>query len=190
MIQHDNLALLRGINVGGNKKVAMSELKKLFASLGYTTVSTYINSGNVLFKSAATLTGKARAHEARLIETALEKHFGFTITVMLRTASELLDLAAHIPKTWANDTEQRTDILFLADAYDSANSIQLAKHTAVDTLKYHSGALMWNVSRVQYSKSGLHAFIGSELYKNMTARNVNTVRTLARLFTERAEADR
>jgi uncharacterized protein (DUF1697 family) len=46
------VALLRGINVGGNKKVSMANLKKLFGKLGYKNVSTYINSGNVIFESS------------------------------------------------------------------------------------------------------------------------------------------
>ena len=52
----------------------------------------------------------------------------------------------------------------------------------VDTLIYIEGALIWNLRREHYSKSGMNTFIGTPIYKNMTARNVNTVRKLAELM--------
>jgi uncharacterized protein (DUF1697 family) len=61
------VALLRGINVGGNKKVDMKELKKVFESLGFENVSSYINSGNVIFD--------AQSPSEKGIEETLEKHF-------------------------------------------------------------------------------------------------------------------
>jgi uncharacterized protein (DUF1697 family) len=75
-------ALLRGVNVGGKNKVAMADLRTLVESLGHTEVSTFIQSGNVVFASSQAVTPKS-------LETAIEKQFGITITVVLRTSSEL-----------------------------------------------------------------------------------------------------
>lgn len=67
------IALLRGINVGGNNKVSMGELKQAFESLGFTNVSTYINSGNVIFDSRETNEVKL----VRMCEDSIKKHLDF-----------------------------------------------------------------------------------------------------------------
>jgi uncharacterized protein (DUF1697 family) len=74
-------------------------------------------------------------------------------------------------------------VLFLWEAFDTKKSLGLiAQNEAVDTLKYVAGAIVWNVKRSDYKKSGMHKFIGSEIYKHMTARNVNTVRKLVEMM--------
>jgi uncharacterized protein (DUF1697 family) len=75
-------ALLRGVNVGGKNKVAMADLRTLVESLGHSSVSTLIQSGNVVFTSSKTVTPKS-------LEAAIAKQFGINVTVVLRTASEL-----------------------------------------------------------------------------------------------------
>lgn len=86
------IALLRGINVGGNKKVNMAELKQTFEGIGLGSVQTYINSGNVLFESEDN-----SAELRQRIEAAIEKDFGFVVTVMLRTAEELQRIITDCP---------------------------------------------------------------------------------------------
>ena len=66
-----HVALLRGINVGGNNKIAMADLRDVVASLGHTDVSTYIQSGNVLFTARETDTDALAADLERAIEQAL-----------------------------------------------------------------------------------------------------------------------
>ena len=169
------VALLRGINVGGNKKVEMAKLKKAFESVGYTDVSTYINSGNVLFTSAK--------ENFDLIEPALAKVFKFSIPVIVRSAANIKSVAKKIPSGWENDPSQKSDVIFLWDAYDKKSSFKLiATKEGIDELLYVPGAILWHINRDNYAKSGMHKFIGTEVYKNMTARNVNTVRKLASLL--------
>lgn len=173
------VAFLRGINVGGNNTVPMKQLKCLFEGLSFSDVSTYINSGNVLFTSRVADKGLL----TKRIEKGLLKQFGFPVACIIRTAENIQLLAKKLPPEWKNDTEQKTDILFLWDAYDSKASLKLLKtHPDVDRLLYVPGAIAWNISRALYTKSGIHAFIGTELYKNMTGRNINTVRKLAKLL--------
>lgn len=82
------IALLRGINVSGHHKIKMTELKHLFLDLGYHDVTTYIQSGNVIFKS--------NIKEPILIEntiiSAISKHFGHTIEVLILTKNELMTI--------------------------------------------------------------------------------------------------
>lgn len=169
------VALLRGINVGGNKKVEMAKLKKLFESLGFTNVSTYINSGNVIFETGI--------KQFEIIENALEKEFGFEIKVLIRSSENIIMLSKKIPVEWQNNPDMKTDVLFLRDEFDKKSTTDLIEsNPQVDTLKYFPGAIVWSINKANYNKSGMHKFIGTKVYKNMTARNVNTVRKLAALM--------
>lgn len=172
------VALLRGINVGGNNKVPMKELQQCFEDAGYDDVQTYINSGNVIFNTK-------KIDEVRLaaaIEGAIEKWFGFGVRVVVRTGRDIQKIAAAIPADWENKTH-KTDILFLWDGYASKSSVKLINpKKGIDTLIYVDGAIVWHLDRNAYGKSAMNNFIGTELYKNMTARNVNTVRKLAGLL--------
>ena len=98
------VALLRGVNVGGRGKVDMRELKKQVEALGCTDVSTYINSGNVIFRDrrgASTLT--------RAFEQVLGRR------VALRSLAQIQALCKRIPDDYGNDKEQKTDIGFVLD---------------------------------------------------------------------------
>lgn len=168
------VALLRGINVGGNNKVPMSELKTCVEELGFENVSTYINSGNVIFEADKT----KESDLALKIEKAIHVHFGFPVQVVVRSQKNIEKVAKTIPEDWENDIH-KTDILFLWDEYASKKSLRLIEpKEGIDNLIYTNGAIVWNLDRKNYSKSAMNRFIGTELYKNMTARNVNTVRKL------------
>jgi uncharacterized protein (DUF1697 family) len=79
------IALIRGINVGRNKRLAMADLRDLLVDLGHTHVRTLLNSGNVLFASKRPNVAKIAAG----IETAINKACGFSAAVTVTTAQEL-----------------------------------------------------------------------------------------------------
>jgi uncharacterized protein (DUF1697 family) len=83
-----NVALLRGINVGGKNKVAMADLRELFVGLGGTDVETYIQSGNVVF---------AGVLDPAEIEAAVREGFGLDLRVIVRTHDELARAVAGNP---------------------------------------------------------------------------------------------
>ncbi len=171
------IALLRGINVGGNSKIEMGRLKKLFQNLGFTNVSTYINSGNVIFDSdlpQESLSG--------IIEKDIQKEFLFRVKTLVITSDTLQKIAAKVPASWQNDgLKQKTDVLFLWQEFDNKESLNLLNPTKYDNLLYFPGAIVWNLERKNYTKSAMNKFIGTAIYRNMTARNINTVRKLANL---------
>lgn len=172
------VALLRGINVGGHNKIEMKKLKAVFEGLGYLNVSTYINSGNVIFESE-----KSPENLVSEIERVVQKIFGFAVKTLIRDAKNILKLANKIPSDWKNDSEMKTDVLFLWEEFDAKSSLKLiAVNQSIDRLLYIKGAIVWSIDRKNYGKSGMKKFIGTTLYKNMTARNVNTVRKLAELM--------
>jgi uncharacterized protein (DUF1697 family) len=169
------IALLRGINVGGNLKVEMKKLKIYFESIGCTNVSTYINSGNVFFESDET-----REHLRKKVEAGFENEFGFDIPLLIKTKQEIKKIADAIPQAWQNDAEQRTDVAYLFEEIDSKEIVDLLpiKKELVE-IKYIKGAVFWNVKRADVMKSRLAKIISHTLYKSMTVRNVNTARYLA-----------
>src|SRR5215470_5534303 len=88
-----HVALLRGINVGGRNKVPMAELREVVASLGHTGVSTYIQSGNVLFS-----TGDTDADQlAAALEAAISERFGLWASVVVLSRDELAAVLAANP---------------------------------------------------------------------------------------------
>jgi uncharacterized protein (DUF1697 family) len=87
------VALLRGINVAGARKVPMADLRGLFGALGYADVRTYIQSGNVVFNAPAGAPTRIRS----AVEKAIEEAFGFDVTVLLRTAAEMKATAKQNP---------------------------------------------------------------------------------------------
>ena len=87
------IALLRAVNVGGTGKIPMAELRTLFESLKYQDVRTFIQTGNVIFRTPE----EDFAKLARKLENAIEKRFGFRTVVILRTPAELRDLISRNP---------------------------------------------------------------------------------------------
>ena len=173
------VALLRGINVGGNNKIEMAKLKNCFESLGYTNVVTYINSGNVIFETKKNDATKLTDD----IQKAIKKVFKLNIPVVLRDQKNIEKVSNKIPSDWVNDKEYKTDVLFLWDEYANKNTIKLIDtNPKVDTLLYIDGAIIWHLKKKDYGKSKMNNIIGTEVYKNMTVRNINTVRKLATLM--------
>ncbi len=168
-------ALLRGINVGGNHKVEMKKLKTLFEALGCINVSTYINSGNVIFESK-----ENQKNILKKVEDELKQEFGFEIPILIKTEREMKKIADSIPDNWQNDSAQRTDVAYLFPEIDSIKILdELPLKKEFIEVRYIKGAIYWNVKRENVYKSQLAKLISHKLYKSMTVRNVNTARYLA-----------
>lgn len=88
------ISILRGINVGGNRKILMKDLKVLFEKLGFAEVETYIQSGNVVFESEK---DGSTADLERNIQQAITETFGFNVPVIVRTADEWAKSIANNP---------------------------------------------------------------------------------------------
>ncbi|MFD3544848.1 DUF1697 domain-containing protein [Streptomyces sp. NPDC058655] len=90
---HRYAALLRGVNVGGNKRVPMAELRSVMEGLGHEEVRTYLQSGNAVFGSAR----QDPAALARELETAIEAHFGFRVPCLVVDGAHLRAVAEACP---------------------------------------------------------------------------------------------
>jgi len=168
------IALLRGIYVGGTNIVEMNRLKILFESLGFTNISTYINSGNVIFKS-----DDNPEIVSDTIITNFEVEFGVSVPILVKLQSVIIKIAEKIPSEWQNDKEQKTDVAYLFPQIDNNETIELLplNREFID-VRYTKGAIFWNVKREDQNKSQLNKLAGNKLYKLMTVRNIRTARYL------------
>ncbi len=174
------VALVRGINVGRNNKVDMKKLKNTFEELGYTNVVTYINSGNIIFEAK----GKKEDKIVKEIELAIKKDFALEIKVLIRDFESIKSLCKKIPDTWVKNETMRTDVMFLWEEFDNPKILEELKLSPVDNAKYLPGAVVWNIKDIDYNKSGMPKLIGTKIYKQMTIRNINTVRKIFEIMNE------
>lgn len=108
------VALLRGINVGKAKRIAMADLRALFEKLGFSEVRTLLNSGNVVF----TMPGKAGKGLAETIEKGIESKLGLKSRVTVLSASELDTIVADNPLLKVADNHSRLMVSVLNSAGD------------------------------------------------------------------------
>lgn len=167
------ICMLRGVNVGGHNKITMESLRSLCESLKLESVQTYIQSGNVVFRSSA----KDIALLSKRIQDALEANFGFRPEVILRTASELRQVIARNPFASGHGIDPaKLQVAFLAFDPGKAARDNLAK---LDTRgeKLHAGGSELYI----YYKNGMGktkltaAAIDKVLHTAATSRNWNTV---------------
>ncbi|HEY4368779.1 MAG TPA: DUF1697 domain-containing protein [Steroidobacteraceae bacterium] len=104
------VALLRGINVGRAKRVAMADLRKLLESLDCTQVRTLLNSGNAIFQAP----GGSTRRLATVIEEAIQQRFGFPVPVLIHTARELGEIIAENSQTQAEQDPSKFLVAFVA----------------------------------------------------------------------------
>ncbi|TAK89725.1 DUF1697 domain-containing protein [Patescibacteria group bacterium] len=177
------VALLRGINVGGNNKVEMAKLKLTFEQLGFTKVKTYINSGNIIFEGP----DQNHLQLASQIEAAITKDFGLNIPVVLRNLKQIQAICKAMPETWVNNSVMKCDVLFLWEEVDNKSALEAmsVKRDIVD-LKYVPGAVIWRIDKENVTRGGIDKFIAAPIYKKITIRNCNTVRKLKTLMEEAA----
>ena len=141
-------------------------------------VSTYINSGNVIFESSINSKDKI----TNILENSIEDSFGLSIKVIIRDKNNILSLAKSLPDNWVNDTNTKCDVMFLWDSIDNPDVLkQITVKPDIDNVVYVPGALLWLVDRKNLTKSGMQKLVGTNIYKQMTIRNCNTVRKLTTL---------
>lgn len=178
-----HIALLRGINVGGNKMIAMADLRDLLTKLGFAGAKSLLQSGNLVFR------GDRRRTPAQL-ETLLaaetEKRLGVQADVFVRTASELAEVVARNP--FAEEAKRDPShllVMFLRDVPDvtavAALNAAIVGREAVRVIGRHAyAAYPDGIGRSKLT----NAVIEKKLGTRGTARNWNTVMKLARLAGE------
>ena len=179
------VALLRGINVGGKNMIRMSSLKASFERMGFEDVTTYINSGNIIFKAKE---GDARKLE-RKIEGMLSREYKLECKVVVRSFSEIANLVENLPKNWDGDKQWKYDVIFLRHSIDSENVLGgLEPKIDIERVVYCPGALLWSARISDLSRTSMLKLPSQKIYQDMTVRNLNTTKKIYELMEEMSEA--
>lgn len=178
------IVLIRGINVGGNNKVSMATLKKCLEELGFSEVSTYIASGNVLLKS-----DKSAIEVKNIIEACLPKNFALNsalIKVLVLTHAQLKTVVANKPTGFGDHPETYyCDAIFLIDIpVDEAMTV-FTPREGVDKVWPGKGVIYSQRLGAERTKSRLGKIVGTPPYKSMTIRSWNTTTKLLHLIEDK-----
>ena len=185
MKEKQYLALLRGINVGGNNIITMTALKACFEKLGLMDVATYIQSGNVLFRTAEKDLGRL----TNTIEDTLSKQFSYASRVVVVPHSELTHVVQRAPKgLGTNPARYRYDVVFLKPPLTADHAMKsIRTKTGVDQAFAGKGVLYFSRLIRKASRSHLTRIIQLPIYQSMTIRNWNTTTKLLALMDARAK---
>ena len=174
------IALLRGINVGGKNKISMPELRLLFEKQGFTNIVTYINSGNVAFDSDITDTAQIKS----ICESIIFDTFGFTISVAIFPATDIVDALAHAPGWWNTEPDSKHNAIFVLapmTAERICTEVGEAKPEYEKIMSYGQ-VIFWSAPLSTFSRTRWSKIVQSKLaYNNITIRNANTALKLAEL---------
>ena len=180
------VALLRGVNVGGNNMISMKSLKESFEKLGFAQVTTYINSGNIVFK---TKEADPRKLEKK-IEQMLERDYDLTSKVVVRSLAEMESLVESLPKKWGANKDWRYNVVFLRHTIDSEQILdELEVRKDIEEVFYRPGTLLWSSLMSALKGTEGLKFSSRKMGQEITVRNTNTTRKLCDLMKQAAEAD-
>ena len=176
------VALLRGINVGGHRRVPMQELREALTALPFRNVETYIQSGNVLFETRAGDEERLRAR----IENVIEEAFGFDVVVMVRSADEIRAVANH-PALSSDRPDRPAYVSFLhAPLLPAGQAALAALNSATEKHTVHGRDIISSLSRQPDGRTqfgNLENLLGVPV----TMRNAKTVFKLRELADARAD---
>jgi uncharacterized protein (DUF1697 family) len=180
LVSKTYVALLRGINVGGNNVIPMSALSKTFEKTGVSSVKTYIASGNVMFRSPD---HDPRALEDR-IERALTMAHRYGAKVVVRSLDEMVGVIAGLPRAWKRaDARMRCNVLFLRHEIDSEAILDgLDPKKGIEHVAYRPGVLYWSARTSDLGRTSMVKLSSKEIYQQLTVRNLNTTRRIFELM--------
>jgi uncharacterized protein (DUF1697 family) len=174
------ISMLRGINVGGQKKVRMAELKSLYETLGLENVQTYVQSGNVVFDS----TEKDGVKLQNAIEVQIEATYGFNVPVLIRTGDDFRRVIESHP--FAGEEPVRVLVTFLYEQPEGSKWDELRTYKdKVDQFTLGEQEIFLFCPG-GYGKTKLsNTFFEKKLGVDATTRNWKTINTLYEMASKR-----
>jgi uncharacterized protein (DUF1697 family) len=174
------VALLRGINVGGNNLIKMTALKACFEKHGFRDVTTFIQSGNVLFDAVPS----RQVGLARRIEVMLAATFDYPASIVLRSHKQVRDIVERAPAGFGTQPARyRYDVIFLKEPLKAAIAMKsVLTRQGVDQAHAGTGVLYFSRLISKASQSQISRIVSLPIYKRMTIRNWNTTTKLLRMM--------
>lgn len=172
------IALLRGINISGKNKISMPELKKLLEENNYQNVSTYLNSGNIIFE--CNIDNKETIMDN--IHTLIKTKFLLDIPVYITTDKELETILNNSPKWWGSSNKEIYDnLIFIIPPtkYEEVyNTIGSAKE-GLEQIEEYNNCIFWSFELNNYRKSNWWVKTASTNIKDkITIRTANTMKKI------------
>ncbi len=166
------IALLRGINVGGNNIIKMADLRECLVNTGFKQVTTYIQSGNVVFESG----DSDRAQTLKMIESALANRFNYSNPVILIRFEELARVISEAPAGYGEENQNyKYDVLFLKPPLTPSETIgDIPIRDEVDRAWQGPGVIYYRRTATHLTKSMLNKLPSKPVYQQMTLRNWRT----------------
>lgn len=185
MAEPQYVALLRGINVGGNNIIKMADLKACFENMGFIDVATFIQSGNVLFRSAE----KDKTKLTQKIEQGLSERFSYKSRLVVVPYKELKKAVVEAPDGFGKELDKyRYDVIFLKEPLSSREAMEnISIKEGVDSAYAGASVLYFSRLNSKASQSHLTKMIKLPMYQNMTIRNWSTTTKLLALMEKRNE---
>ncbi len=172
-----HISLLRGINVGAQKKILMKDLKALYESIGLKNVVTYIQSGNVVFESE-----RSAAELAVQIREAIQQHYGFEVSVFLRGHQDFKQMVANNPFMTRPDYQPDRLYFTILDTEPSPQDLEKLTPFIAENeqLLYANGVVYLHVPAYGRTKLS-NNLVENKLKLRATTRNLKTMLELIQL---------
>lgn len=170
------LALLRGINVGGNALIKMAELQQVLSDAGLQNVTTYIQSGNVIFESK----NKDNDALAALISQTIKQSFGLDVKTAVFSREEWRAIIKAAPDWWGVDKGWKHNMLIMIKPFVMDKVVQAIGQLkpGIELMVAGNGILYQSVSFKMFGRATTGKLASNPVYKSMTIRNYNTATKL------------
>jgi len=172
------IALIRGINVGGKNIIPMKQLQSAIADAGFANVTTYIQSGNVIFESKES----SCKIIAKKLESVILQIFGCETRVVVMPAKQIGQIVREAPENWHKRQDIRKYVAFvIPDVTIPEVMVEIVPRAGVDELHTGEGVLYMTILLSAITKSNISKLSTKKFYKLLTIRNFNTVCKLSEL---------
>ena len=170
------IALLRGVNVGGKNSLSMAALRSAFEAGGFSEVSSYINSGNILFSSDET---DAQALQHRCVQLITDT-FHLDIAVAVIGADALKDALNHAPEWWDADGASKHNAIFVIAPAAAEAVVREVGETEpeLEHVAHHGQVIFWSAPIQAFSRTRWGKVSSMAVYGHITVRNANTAKKL------------
>jgi uncharacterized protein (DUF1697 family) len=161
----------------------MADLKRCLEGNGFNHVSTYIQSGNVIFDSEV----KDVARLTRNVQNALSKTFGYDSAIVLKSQDQLESVVTRAPREWQKrGADLRRYVAFLRAPLTATRALgELEPRPGVDSVKTGEGVLYMSTLMSRLKQTGFTKVVGKEIYQQMTIRNYSTCQKILDLMQSR-----
>lgn len=168
------------MNVGGKNIIAKEKLCQLFTDLGFENVRTYIQSGNILFRSDK----KSTVILVKKIEAALTSRFSYTARAVVLSHEHYKSAMRSAPILWGKDDRQKHNALFTLGNQTPKQVYLKLPHPVqnIESISLGEHVIFWSVSKEKLTKSAFMKLASLQVYQDVTIRNHNTALKLLHLF--------